>query len=79
MTPISLYLNLAPSRTITIGSIYGTNDDDEEFFHVLGSKIEQFNFDHVILGEDWNCMYDTRNSRNNTDILNPNPYGWGRI
>ncbi len=42
---------------ILIGSIYG-----EELFNVLGSKIEQFNSDHVIVGGDWNCTYDTRNN-----------------
>jgi hypothetical protein len=68
--------------TITIGSIYGPNDDNEDFFNVLGGKIREYNSNYVVIGGDWNCTYDTNNSRSNVDILNtvnPNPCGWGRI
>jgi exonuclease III len=62
--------------TITIGSIYGPNDDSEEFFNVLGEKIKEYNSNYVVVGSDWNCTYDTNNSRSNIDILNTvNPPG----
>jgi exonuclease III len=56
--------------TITIGSIYGPNDDNEDFFNVLGGKIREYNSNYVVIGGDWNCTYDTNNSRSNVDILN---------
>jgi hypothetical protein len=56
--------------TITIGSIYGPNDDNEDFFNVLGGKIREYNSNCVVIGGDWNCTYDTNNSRSNVDILN---------
>jgi hypothetical protein len=56
--------------TITIGSIYGPNDDNEEFFNVFEGKIREYNSNYVVIGGDWNCTYDTNNSRSNVDILN---------
>ncbi len=56
--------------TVTIGSIYGPNEDNEDFFNVLGGKIKDYNSNFVIIGGDWNCTYDTNSSRSNADILN---------
>jgi hypothetical protein len=56
--------------TITIGSVYGPNDDDENFFGRLEDGIEGFNSDFVILGGDWNATYDNRNNRTNIDTHN---------
>jgi exonuclease III len=58
------------ATTITVGSIYGPNTDDLEFFNKLGEIIRQFNSDYVVIGGDWNTTLDSRNSRNNLDILN---------
>jgi exonuclease III len=56
--------------SVTLGSIYGPNDDDENFFNQLEIGIDRFNSDFVILGGDWNATYDTRNNRSNLDTHN---------
>jgi exonuclease III len=56
--------------SITLGSIYGPNDDDEIFFNQLEHGIDTFNSDFVILGGDWNATYDARNNRCNLDTHN---------
>jgi exonuclease III len=55
---------------ITLGSIYGPNHDDEDFFNNVKSAIDAFSSDYVLIGGDWNTTYDSRNSRANIDILN---------
>ncbi len=56
--------------SVTIGSIYGPNTDDENFFKLLEEKIHVFGSDFVIIGGDWNCTLDSRNSRHNIDTYN---------
>jgi exonuclease III len=56
--------------TVTLGSVYGPNHDDENFFKILNDRIELLNSDFVITGGDWNTTYDSRNSRANIDTLN---------
>jgi exonuclease III len=56
--------------TLTLGSIYGPNQDDELFFDRISSTIVKFGSDYVIIGGDWNTTYDSRNSRLNMDIIN---------
>jgi exonuclease III len=56
--------------TITIGSIYGPNVDDETFFLQLREKINAFNSDFVVVGGDWNATLDSSNSRINIDTFN---------
>jgi exonuclease III len=56
--------------TVTLGSVYGPNHDDENFLKLISEKIEILNSDFVILGGDWNTTYDSRNSRANIDTLN---------
>jgi hypothetical protein len=58
--------------SVTLGSIYGPNEDDENFFKELEAGIDRFNSDFVILGGDWNATYDTRNNRSNLDTHNTN-------
>ncbi len=58
------------TTTITVGGIYGPNTDDISFFNKLGELIRQFNSDYVVIGGDWNTTIDSRNGRNNLDILN---------
>jgi exonuclease III len=58
------------NATLTVGSIYGPNDDDEDFFNQINDAILRFDSDFVIIGGDWNATYDTRNSRQNIDTLN---------
>ncbi len=56
--------------TITIGSIYGPNTDDETFYVQLREKIGAFNSDYVVVGGDWNVTLDSNNSRFNIDTFN---------
>jgi exonuclease III len=56
--------------TITLGSIYGPNNDDKDFFSLLEEKIRNFDSDCVIIGGDWNCTLDTRANRQNIDTYN---------
>jgi exonuclease III len=55
---------------LTIGSIFGPNNDDENFFNKVSSTIDEFGSDFTIIGGDWNTTYDTRSNRNNIDVLN---------
>jgi hypothetical protein len=41
--------------SLTLGSIYGPNDDDENFFNQLGNEIDRFNSDFIILGGGLKC------------------------
>jgi exonuclease III len=56
--------------TVTLGSIYGPNQDDENFFQTIKDKIAHFKSDFAIIGGDWNTTYDKRDNRVNIDILN---------
>jgi exonuclease III len=58
------------NATLTVGSIHGPNDDDENFFEQINTAISRFNSDFVIIGGDWNATYDTRNNRHNIDTFN---------
>jgi exonuclease III len=55
---------------VTIGSIYGPNEDNPEFFETLKQQLKNLNSDYVILGGDWNTTLDCSNSRLNIDTLN---------
>jgi exonuclease III len=66
-----LLLKLKMGTTdITVGSIYGPNEDDIEFYDQLRATVNRFNSDFVVIGGDWNATVDGRNNRNNLDILN---------
>jgi exonuclease III len=56
--------------TFTLGSIYGLNNDDENFFNLIRGKLESFNSDYNVIGGDWNTTLDGRVSRLNIDIVN---------
>jgi exonuclease III len=67
---ILLIKALIGDKTVTLGSIYGPNNDDMSFFDLLDDKIKIFNSDYNILGGDWNTTLDPRNSDTNIDTLN---------
>jgi exonuclease III len=58
------------TTTVTLGSIYGPNTDDIDFFDMLDARVKSFNSDHTILGGDWNTTLDPRNNDANIDTLN---------
>jgi exonuclease III len=58
------------TKTITLGSIYGPNTDDVNFYNHLKIVIGRFKSDFVVIGGDWNATIDSRNGRVNLDTLN---------
>jgi exonuclease III len=56
--------------SLTLGSIYGPNTDDEQFFNRISEKVRMFGSDFVIVGGDWNTTYDMNTTRLNKDVLN---------
>jgi exonuclease III len=56
--------------SVTIGSIYGPNMDDNTFFDFVQENVKNLNSQYTILGGDWNATLDNRNSNNNIDTLN---------
>jgi exonuclease III len=55
---------------MTIGTVYGPNRDDEDFFLTLEDTCTRFGNSHIILGGDWNTTVDSRNSNSNMDVIN---------
>ncbi len=58
------------NATLTVGSIYGSNNDDCNFFDTLREITLRFNSDFCIIGGDWNTTLDGRPSNRNIDTLN---------
>ncbi len=56
--------------SLTLGSIYGPNTDDEQFFNRISEKVRVFDSDFAIIGGDWNTTYDMNSTRLNRDVLN---------
>jgi hypothetical protein len=66
-----LLLKLAVGNiTLTLGSIYGPNNDDFEFFVIIDDKIKSFGSDHTIIGGDGNTTLDPRHNDINIDTFN---------
>jgi exonuclease III len=59
-------------ENIIIGSIYGPNVNDPEFFSNLERDIVSLNNNKIIIGGDFNCTFSTDNVRTNIDCLNMN-------
>jgi hypothetical protein len=66
-----LELEMSGERII-IGSIYGPNTLDVNFFENLDNDIRDFNNPNIIIGGDFNCTYSTDEIRTNIDCLNMN-------
>ncbi|GFR68647.1 tyrosyl-DNA phosphodiesterase 2 [Elysia marginata] len=43
---------------MTIGSIYGPNTDDPNFYHRFNSKVKELNNEHIMLTGDWNILFN---------------------
>ena len=57
---------LLPNETsIVIGSIYGPNIDNADFYHKLDEIISHFNNPNIILGGDWNSTRNFKLDNNN--------------
>ena len=44
--------------TYVIGSIYGPNRDEPHFYEHIGKILDEINYDHIILGGDFNFIMD---------------------
>jgi hypothetical protein len=51
---------------ILLGSVYGPNEDNAEFFQMLTTQIATMHSDYVIIGGDWNTTLGGRVGVNNT-------------
>jgi len=58
------------SVTVILGSIYGPNDTDVNFFRRLEASISGLGRHPVILGGDWNSTPSCLPLRDNPDVLN---------
>jgi len=58
------------TNDIIIGSVYGPNADNMEFFDNLQNTITSLGNKPVIIGGDWNLTLDTSDPENNIDIIN---------
>jgi exonuclease III len=59
-------------NTVVLGSIYGPNTNNRQFFTNLERDIESLSADRVILAGDWNCTVSTEPVRTNIDCINMN-------
>jgi exonuclease III len=55
---------------LLLGSVYGPNEDNAEFFRLLGENIREMRPDYVVFGGDWNTTLDGRAVAQNIDVLN---------
>jgi hypothetical protein len=57
-------------RSCIIGSIYGPNNTDLQFFRNLERDIAFFGNENIVLEGDWNCTVSSANVATNPDCLN---------
>jgi exonuclease III len=57
-------------KPVTIGSIYGLNNTDDNFFRNLQRDIQSLGNNDVVLAGDWNCTYFTDLVGRNLDCVN---------
>jgi hypothetical protein len=53
-----------------VGSVYGPNDNNMDFFITLEQIITAFGSANTIVGGDWNLIRDPRQPGENIDIIN---------
>jgi exonuclease III len=59
------------STRYTLGSVYGANTNDGiEMYNVLRNDISQLRNTKIILGGDWNCVWDRSIVDVNLDVMN---------
>jgi exonuclease III len=55
----------------TIGSVYGANTNEGiNMYNILRDDILKLKNSKIILGGDWNCVWDTNRVEENLDVLN---------
>ena len=67
---ILLDITIAKKRCI-IGSIYGPNTNNSDFYEDLSTDLNMFDPMYpVIIGGDWNATYDNSDAQYNPDVIN---------
>jgi exonuclease III len=54
----------------TIGSIYGPNELNDNFFNRVKDKLIEWGCVKTVLGGDWNCLFSTEPVQYNIDCIN---------
>jgi len=55
---------------ITVGAVYGPNQDELNFFENLKNEVTSIGNANIILGGDWNLTWDTSDVDLNMDVIN---------
>jgi len=58
------------AHQMVIGSVYGPNNDNMDFFTELEARVASCDCDKVVLGGDWNLTWDNSDPDHNIDIVN---------
>jgi len=66
---ILLDLNISGCRFV-LGSVYGPNRDENEFFDNLKLDLRNLKQEKIIIGGDWNSTWDSSPVPQNIDVLN---------
>jgi hypothetical protein len=61
---------LVKGKRIIVGSVYGPNVNNRQFFDNLKHDIRSFGTENIILGGDWNCTFSTDEIETNIDCVN---------
>jgi exonuclease III len=64
-----LKISKSSGETFTLGSIYGPNENNPEFFNSLRDKLSEWNTDFNIIGGDFNCLFSTDPVNANIDCF----------
>jgi exonuclease III len=61
---------LVKGKRIIVGSIYGPNVNNRQFFVNLENDIRSFGTENIIIAGDWNCTISTDEIETNIDCVN---------
>jgi exonuclease III len=63
---------LISGEQFTIGSIYGPNEQNINFYNKIKDKLTEWGCEKTILGGDWNCLFSSDSVQYNIDCINMN-------
>jgi exonuclease III len=65
-----IQVRLPSGETLSIGSIYGPNQVNQNFFTLIENKLKEWDSTYTILGGDWNCLFSSDQVNVNIDCIN---------